>query len=755
MRRDDLLALTPAVLGSLSNAGLVKRAQREFAAAAPPTVEIDEEGTLRVTLADATVVAFPAGSGIEGRCPCAATGVCRHLIAAVLGYQAVVGPEPSTSPAPTEPAVEVAVETESVVEVDENETSGMRGHRLPVLEDAALADVLAARTLASARAARRQGYLATVHPAAGPDGTVVVELGTTTVRFLVGADLRYVRCDCTARRSCQHVALALWAVQEAARVLPTEDVPAAGVPAEDAPPGAVAVEVTAPPGPATLPREPTRSAGPPVADPVTGPVRRPVTGSTVASVPRDDREPADAVSGVVALVLREGLTNVGATLAVRLEVARRLAERADHGWIVFLLDRLAELHDACARRAADDLNGASVAVLAGLVARHRAAAHEPAPLPRSVLLGTGERSQTALSQRRLVGLGASVSAGDEAGSVEVEIALADTASSTLLVARRQFRPGPDGIDGPAVARRTLVPGVRVGALAVGDVVTNAAVRRADRVIEFRRGGLRRTALVPGTPALDRLAAAGVLCAPPEFEQRAAARPVRLLRPLLATEDLVAIAITDVYEAVFDAAEQCVAAIVEVSGGAAAELRVQHRDVAPGALGALAAFVAEPAPQFVVGRATMRDGMVRIEPTLLGGATLVVPDLTPLDDVGRAALAALPAARVGRPGGPAEQALAEAVSLLGELALEGTMAAERWTVLAAAGADALHRCGMAVLAQRMRALVDAVRGQPEASTGGPDGLGGPEAVAQRWADVAIAVSVGRERAAAGALAAAPA
>ncbi len=726
--RSDLLELSPAVLTALANAGLVKRAQREVEQGKLAEPEVDDDGGVTVRCDDGSVVTLPPNSGIDGTCTCGANGLCRHRLGAVLRYQAWAAAAPV--PAADTPVVETAPDgdagasPETSVVPAATETSetveGTDGPALPDIGDRALAEALPARTLTTAAALRRKGYLATVRPA-GPDEDepCTVELGTTTVRFLVGADLRYARCGCTRRSGCEHVALAAWAVQEARR-------------SGDAEQSEIVVGV--------------------------GLSETPAGTATVATA---DTAPADAVADLVAIVLRDGLANVGPTLALRLATTRRLAERASHGWVVYLVDRLADLHAAQERRAATNIGAETLDVLAGLMARYRATrAVGGGSLPAALVLGTDERSQTPLSQLRLTGLGASVRPGDEPGSCRVEVVLVDPSSATVLLARRTFRPpAPDtnavptaggvaaptavvAVDGPTAARRSIVKGVNVGVLATGNLVSNAAVRRADRVVEFRVGGLRRTSVVGGGTTIDRFAAAGLVTEPDAIVAAWAARPPRLLRPLLATDNVVAIPIAAVAGAFFDPAEQRVEALIETPGGSEVVLRSVYRDVAPGAPAALARFAAAGSAGFVVGRATVIDGGVVVEPMLLASDTSVVPDLAPLDDTARAALAALP---VGRSSGEtssvaeavlAEAVLAEAAAALAELTVEGCASPHRWAQAATQTADSLRRAGLRNLADRLAAVVSEATRQ----RWGP----ADTALAQAWADAAIAVSVGRER-----------
>ena len=83
--RADLLALTADDLATLTNRGTVKRAARE----AGDVVVREAADGLVVVSADDAVVELPPRVPLEdARCSCAAVGLCRHIVRAVLAYAA-------------------------------------------------------------------------------------------------------------------------------------------------------------------------------------------------------------------------------------------------------------------------------------------------------------------------------------------------------------------------------------------------------------------------------------------------------------------------------------------------------------------------------------------------------------------------------------------------------------------------------------------------------------------------------------------
>src|SRR5262245_58447661 len=85
--RQDLLALTLDDLATLSNRGIVKRAQKELEKFTFELVE-GEDGTITVRWSDEAECHLPPHKTLkESHCTCTATELCRHLVRTVLAYQ--------------------------------------------------------------------------------------------------------------------------------------------------------------------------------------------------------------------------------------------------------------------------------------------------------------------------------------------------------------------------------------------------------------------------------------------------------------------------------------------------------------------------------------------------------------------------------------------------------------------------------------------------------------------------------------------
>jgi hypothetical protein len=193
--RPDLLTLTPEAVASLTNLGLVKRAQREIGAGHGPTLQESEDGTVLGTFADGTQARLPPGVPLrDAPCSCGAATVCRHRVAVALAYSAWRGEE---GPESSSPALPDAWSPGTI-------------------DDAALEEALGRRTLDRARLLRRRGCDVEVRRVAESVGAVPeVRLPTCGVRFLVPRDLAYARCECALGHGCEHIAIAVWAFRAA------------------------------------------------------------------------------------------------------------------------------------------------------------------------------------------------------------------------------------------------------------------------------------------------------------------------------------------------------------------------------------------------------------------------------------------------------------------------------------------------------------------------------------------------------------
>jgi hypothetical protein len=189
-----LLALTPEAVASLSNLGLVKRAQREIAEGQGPALEETSDGTVIGKFSDGTIAKLLAGKTLkDAQCTCNAQTVCRHRVAVALAYKPWHAANLDGAPPPSSARVPTNWSPAEIT-------------------DEALEKALGQKRVERARASMRAGVLVTVER----DGVPTAKLPACTVRFLVPRDPAYARCDCRdAQQGCEHVVIAVWAFREA------------------------------------------------------------------------------------------------------------------------------------------------------------------------------------------------------------------------------------------------------------------------------------------------------------------------------------------------------------------------------------------------------------------------------------------------------------------------------------------------------------------------------------------------------------
>ncbi|OYN90511.1 SWIM zinc finger family protein [Parenemella sanctibonifatiensis] len=226
--RTDLMALTEASLIDLTNRGTVRRATRELDQV-QLTIEVAADGTVTASGDDDTVATIPPDKPFgDWTCSCLAAVECRHLVRAVLAYQREA---PAAAPEPAEAESTAMPEPES--ELAAVSAASTRATRPADLTDEELKAVLPAATMRRASELIRGGVLGHVGASgsgaggsgasgsaaggSGASGPGAVEITVArivhptpvSVRFLVGADLNYVRCSCRDPDPCVHVPIAV------------------------------------------------------------------------------------------------------------------------------------------------------------------------------------------------------------------------------------------------------------------------------------------------------------------------------------------------------------------------------------------------------------------------------------------------------------------------------------------------------------------------------------------------------------------
>ena len=544
--------------------------------------------------------------------------------------------------------------------------------------DEQLEQHVGARAFAAARRALRAGFTARVRRPSADDPVATVELASVTVRFLVAGELGYAHPDAAAGARPDAVVLAVWAWRAADAVdpqAPVVDVSVGGTAAGDGSHGA-ALELA-----------------------------------------------LDALGDLLACGINAAAADVDRSSAV----ARRALDARNLRWPVDVLDDLhAAVGDYRGRTSAYSPVHAA-RLVAELVGRARCAAGG-GWAPAASVLGTEEAARTPLRLVRLTALGARLHGPDERRALEVY--LAHPESATVLVVRRVFEPDDDGraADVERVGRSTLA-GHRLTAVAAAEVVTQSAVRAADRSVTLAASRVARTTVAPSAGRWDALPPGLLLRDLDAAAAELAARPPSVVRPRVAAHDLRAVVVAEVGHVAWHAGAQELVARVAAPRGELV-LRARHTAAAPGAVDVLqAALTGELGTlRHVAGHLRRESGGLVLEPTALAvGDRVVVPDLSPAPPG-----AALPGARQSD-SDPVAAALAEALAASAALVHTGWRhLPASWAGRAARAAQGLRRVGLTAAAGALEALPGAL-GSPE-----------PRRVLDAWADVHLRLLVTAEQ-----------
>lgn len=608
--REDLLRLTPQAIAAAANMGLLKRAQKDLDEGKLPIVETAHDGAVSATFPDGARATLLPGKALKDcPCTCGATTVCRHRVGAILAYQRAAAIRQDASECPAGPT---------------GGSEAPRPWNPAAVDDAALETLLGRAALERAAALRRRGVLVEVtHGMFVGDSLPQAQLATSTVRFLVPGDVSYARCDCRARSGCEHVALAVWAFRVAAEKDPT----------------ALSLTVE-------------------LADSAVGPNER--RGVAL-----------EAAGTVAAMVLLEGASRLPAAAAQRFALARAALARARAAWPLGSVEDLEELVAAYGRRSARYSPEHLADTLVDLWARSRAG-NGAGDMPAAAVLGSDETPEAALDQVRLLAIGGRIEADGE--DRDVEVLLADPASGSVLILRRHYTPQPgSGQDGAALGRRAGIAGTPIGSLGACQVVSNAAVRRPNRLVSFSVGALKKTSVLPGGAALAGVPESLVVTDTERFARDLASRAPRVVRPRLLAENVRVFAVTRVLDMLFDEGDQALRARCLDAAGHAFLVEGRHRAVSPGALPALAQLLGSGGVTAITGDGRRRGPDLVVEAIAVWTDHQVVLDFAEPTQENAQTLAALPHGTMGQADDALSLAVAAARSLLAEAAHQGLRA----------------------------------------------------------------------------------
>lgn len=351
---------------------------------------------------------------------------------------------------------------------------------------------LGSRTFAAARKASRSGYRARVRRPTATDPVPTVELATCTVRFVVPHQLGYARVDAARGAREEAIALAVWACRTADDIdhrAPSLDVQVGG---------GAGVEPSS------------------------------ANGSGI-----------EPVLHLLADLLADGVAGTGAEVATAFAQARRALDDRNLRWPVDLLDDLNEQLEAYRARSSRYESAKAASHLAEVIARHRCVTGNGASL-RVQVLGTEETAETPLRLLRLIGLGARVRGDDTRGTVEIY--LAHSEAGVVLALRRRVDTNEGETLSAADLGRRRAGGARLSALASANVVTESAVRSANRVIRLADSRIAKTTVTPSIGRWESLPDS-ILVTDLEAEAaRLTGLPPAVVRPRVVAESVRAVAV---------------------------------------------------------------------------------------------------------------------------------------------------------------------------------------------------------------------
>lgn len=175
---------------ALSNAGFVKRGQKELDNGNIPELEQDDDGTLTAVFSDGTCTRLAKDQALkESSCTCGASGMCRHRVMLILSYQRA---NAGNALAEAEP------------ESAERWHPGQWQEELATLPESILK-----------RAQQLADKGITVELFCRPNEAPSAKLPMSDVRFYSRSSIRFARCDCVDGSLCEHVALAVQAFTDA------------------------------------------------------------------------------------------------------------------------------------------------------------------------------------------------------------------------------------------------------------------------------------------------------------------------------------------------------------------------------------------------------------------------------------------------------------------------------------------------------------------------------------------------------------
>ena len=410
-------------------------------------------------------------------------------------------------------------------------------------------------------------------------------------------------------------------------------------------------------------------------------------------------EALDQTERLLVRYLVHGITDARGLAQAREEASARLV---DCPWLNAVLVAIEEQRAAWEIRSA--LHDASEVrrLLTEAFARIRASRRG---FDLSASLGKGEPLENHLGRTRLLSLGARLSAVGQARSLEILFWDGGTVVSWTVAIPEKVDPGTY----IAIGQTPLA------VLAAGQVVSSHLVRLARRTIQIERG--RDTTMMPQRGEWSDVPRPFGFEGPSALLADDLAGPPLMLRPRTRTCALRVIATPGgVTNLAFSPGRQTLMGFLQ-DGEGFVRIERAHEWFAPGALASLAE--ALPRAQYISGWLRDIDGERVLEPIALVTDRVIIPDLAPQ--------APIPPLPIFEPPAQTEISivLSRLESALAALSEEGIFRAQLAPL-----APVLSAIGLRSIASMYERLVSARAAAV------------PEAAAEAWADLAIAVTLAR-------------
>jgi hypothetical protein len=505
--RPDLLALTIDDLITLSNRGLVKRAQQELQLP-DLTGEIveDEAGNITANWSDEICCKLPAQTTLsQSQCSCPATSLCRHLLRSVLFYQS------QSSNGANEPNNTVIDRIESL---DISPTNS--DWNPAIITDETLQKYYTKATLTKLRSQFDAGQVIGVH--CGTKPTAHLHSLSLNLRFLVPDEIGYTHCDCDEAAPCSHVPLAVWAFRQ----LPA-----------DRPHGLISTELE----PLSIPT------------------------ALLDDLELHLLELADV--GIVGMnrVLRDRLVRLeqrcrSAGLIWIAEILGDLLQAHDYYQqhdAQFDIDRV--------------VNYIAELLIRSDAIRHHDRVQNPVPL--LFVRGSAQDTTVAIGSARLVGLGCGATL--QSAGATLTTYLQDVDSGTVVAMSRYFANPDDNLEPKPLwqlAQHSMSKGIQLGELGAGQVLIKGGKRTPSYQLIPGRSPM---SLNPQSYQWEKLRSPLLVDDFGELIDRLQELPPHELRPRRVTERLQVLAISEVRSIDFDPVSQTVRSIVADKLGHQAEI----------------------------------------------------------------------------------------------------------------------------------------------------------------------------------------